>query len=224
MWNRAKMEGKEQYWKKESNVAASGEKVGRRGRSQGGEGAPWNERVLPGGCSRRLGLGRAAICPASRWHVSPEGRLVAKTGAAWHDGWGPCLLPLGSVGSSPWLLTCAFSCRLWVPRGWSLDSGHQVQGAWLVSFASSGGRLFARDVPACSRPRRAMFLLFFLEVPSGQSGVGVKSRELGCCYGHLTHTHLVARWRAEPGQRDEGSVSAPRTGDWNAAGERRERE
>lgn len=61
---------------------------------------------------------------------------------------------------------------------------------------------------------RATFLLS-LEVSSGQSGIGVKSREPGRCYGHLTHTHLVARWRAEPGQREEGSASA---GDWGASG------
>lgn len=102
-------------------------------------------------------------------------------------------MPIATRACAPLGFFLFFFLRAVGSRGWSLGSGHQVQGAWLVvSFASSSssGRLLARPSTQGHSPwlptwLSCRFLLYFLEGLRGQPGMGGKAHSSRC----LTDTH-----------------------------------
>lgn len=92
-----------------------------------------------------------------------------------------------------------------------------MQDAWfVVSFASSrnSGRLFARLVAQGHAHlfhtwQGHMFLLYFLEVPSGQPGMGTKPTGPAPCSGRLTLTHFVANGELSLARRKKNLSGLP---------------
>lgn len=200
MWSGARKGGREQYWAKESDRCLFGkgqeEPIRRKGSMKSigpALGAAAREVVWGEWLFVQLTSGMSPG-KADWWHSPVQPGMV---GEAVPVTFGKC----GELSLAPsWFFFLrALGTQRLVPE-------LRVPGSCLLFPllpAAEGclSGLVPRDVPICSTPSRALFLLFFLEVPRGKSCVGAKPLEPGHHGEPLIHAHLVVRWRVEPGQR-----------------------
>lgn len=168
------------------------------------------DRSCLGTAAREVACGELLFASLVGDMFSWEDRLVTGPGSALDGGWGPCLWPLGRVGS-PRPLPGAF------PEGFgSPDAGPWAQSTrcrelglllpLLPPAAAAEGclpGLVPRDVPACSAPGRptcscSTSWKFLVGSLVWEKARGTSSLRWA------PDAHLVARWMAEPGQREEG--------------------